>query len=269
MTSIRIRHLVGMSTLAVFCGCSGTAAPTESDDRERLGSAHAGGESVTYGDRGIHGALPTRFDTRESVQRMIVAEAVAHGTVPPDLALAIARTASNFSTRTLGVTGLVGVMQLPAERAAQTEADDTVPAAVANVRAALDDLARLHGIYDDWTLALSHYRGGPLLESGDDPVYQPHAYTTAFVDEVLYWQRQYGHDPIIAAWIREASGLSRFVDDHRPVRHGSSSHEAWYASGYAGRERRHGQYGDPADCDRATRVRSHGTWRAVGTRRFR
>ena len=269
MTSISFAHLVAVSTLAVFGGCSGTAVPTERDNLERLGSVHTEGESGAHGDHGNPGARPTRFDTRESVQRMIVAEAVAHGTVAPDLALAIARTASNFSTRTLGVTGLVGVMQLPAETAAQTEADETVPAAVANVRAALDDLARLHGIYDDWTLALSHYRGGPLPAAGDDPLYQPHAYTTAFVDEVLYWQRQYGRDPIIAAWIREASGLSRFVDDHRPVRHGSSSHAAWYASGYPGRERRHGQYGDPADCDRASRVRAHGTWRAVGTRRFR
>ena len=266
MTSIRLAHLVAVPTLAAFAGCTGTAAPTETDDHGNSVSTDAG--LATYAARDGADALPARFESRESLQRMIVDEAVAHGAVPPALALAVARTASDFSDRALGVTGWVGVMQLAPEVAASPDADETVPAAVANVRAALEHLAQLHDHYGDWTLALSHYRGGPLPVSGDT-VHRPHGYSAAFVDEVLYWQRQYRRDPIIAAWIRESNGLSRFADDRRSSVARSSRHARWHACGYRGSEIGPARYQDPVDCDWTVRGRPRGTWRAIGTGRFR
>ena len=267
MLASRVNQLIAIPILAVFGGCTGTAAPDGDNGQGRPEAQPGDDAAATYSADAIVRPQSIRLGSRESLQRMIVEEAVDHGAVPPALALAVARTASNFSNRALDVTGLVGMMQLPPDSA--PDADSALDP-VANVRAALDHLGGLYGNYGDWEFAVSHYRGGPLPVTGDAAQQGPHAYTARFVDEVFYWERQYRRDPIIAAWIREASGLSRFVDDQRPVRQTYPSPTAWSASWYAdlGEHRDH-HYRDPLDCDQVARGRPGGAWRAVGTGRFR
>ena len=163
------------------------------------------------------------FDSwdRTEVQRMIVSEAVANGTVPATLALAVADVESDFVSRTIGASGAIGLMQLlPAvvkdEGDAAAMNEESVAAEmlwnpVANVRLGLRRLARLHQRYDgDWELALSHFRGELPKEAGRD---RAHDYTRAYVQRVMRCWRHYQRDRLVRAWIREARGEPRFVMD--------------------------------------------------------
>ena len=260
--------LVAMPLLAAFCGCAGTAAPAGDGE-----SAATVGPSQIEQAAGGHipgTGLTGPFDSRESVQRMIVGEAARHGAVAPTLALAVARTSSGFVVDALGATGAVGVMQVAPDVAARAMPDAQTSAPVANVRTALDHLADLLVRYDgDWTLALSHFRGGALEVIDGDTGYRPHAYTRAFVNEVRYWERQYRRDPIIAAWIRQANGLPRFVNNALPAafearrtRYAVASPAEWSTAISTDAEA-------PA-CGCVGRPRGGGRWQAVGTgARFR
>ena len=263
MIKNRLVSLVVAPSLAAFCGCAGTAAPAE--DAETAATVEPGQVEQAVG-RHISATGPTgRFDNRESVQRMIVRESATQGAVPPTLALAVARTASGFAVDALGAAGAVGVMQVSPEIAARAMQDAETPAPVANVRAALDHLADLLARYDgDWTLALSHFRGGAVEAVDGGAGYRPHAYARDFVDEVLYWERQYRRDPIIAAWIRQANGLPRFVDNALPAalqtrrtRYAVASPVEWSTTFGTDAER-------PA-CGWAGRPGTGGRWRSVGT----
>ena len=268
MINNRLVSLVAMPLLAAFCGCAGTAAPAE-------GGESAATVKTGQVEQAVGGHVPATgpigpFDSRESVQRMIVGEAARHGAVAPTLALAVARTASGFAVDALGATGATGVMQVSPEIAARAMPDGETPAPVANVRAALDHLADLLVRYDgDWTLALSHFRGGALQAVDGDTGYRPHAYTRAFVDEVRYWERQYRRDPIIAAWIRQANGLPRFVDNALPptfearrTRYTVASPAEWWTA--------IGTDAEAPTCGCVGRPRAGGRWQAVGTgARFR
>ena len=179
---------------------------------------------------------------RTDVQRLVVAEAVANGTVPAPLALAVADVASDFVPRTVGSSGTVGVMQLHPDVAKSEFGADAAalrdPAA--NVRLGLRWLARLHERYGgDWELALSHYRGGELARVDGRP--RAHEFTHAYVRRVVSCWRHYRRDLLVRAWIRDAQGEPRFVS------HGTRPQfEAWTA-GHPGAWRRqfvHARYPD-------------------------
>ena len=57
-------------------------------------------------------ALPAGAGVRRDVKRIVVEEAVKNGTVPPSLALAVARVESNFDPRARSRVGARGVMQI-------------------------------------------------------------------------------------------------------------------------------------------------------------
>lgn len=151
-------------------------------------------------------------EDRTAIQRLVVAEAVQHGTVPAPLALAVVDVESGFVPRTVGASGAIGLMQIhPATAKREFAADaDALWESVTNVRIGLGRLARLHDRYGgDWELALSHFRGGELRrESG---YYRPHGYTQSYVERVMRCWRRYQRDPLVRAWIREARGIPRFV----------------------------------------------------------
>ena len=182
------------------------------------------------------------------VESMVVAEAVRQGAVPPALALAVAKVGSNIAGSALGAAGTVGTMQIPPPLAEEFNMDaDDLRDAEPNIRASIACLAALQARYaGDWTLVLSHYRGGPLKET--DGVFAPHRFTRRYVQDVLRWWRLYRHDPLVGAWLRKAQGLPRF--------------------GSAGG----GMHGPAAVAARAAPARTQigGRWRAVtGRGRFR
>lgn len=266
MTATRLAVLASLPLLAVLAGCDDAAAPVEDDDSEAFAAERVADESV---DHSIVVAVDGRAwpGSRESLKRLIVDEAAAHGGVPPALALAVARAASDFSPNTLDVSGAVGIMQLPPE--VTERADDDVAAVVANVRAALDHLADLHARYDgDWRLALSHFRGGPLRALAGDAGYRSHDYTDAFADDVAHWERLYRRDPVVAAWIRQASGMPRFVDGSAAPLHDALSRAPQEAASHVGRPAVLGGH-DPEYCDVVGRRVVGGGLVAVGGDRFR
>ena len=151
-------------------------------------------------------------EDRAAIQRLVVAEAVRHGTVPAPLALAVVDVESGFVPRTVGTSGAIGLMQiLPATAKREFAADaDALWEPVTNVRIGLGRLGRLHDRYGgDWELALSHFRGGELR--GEAGRYRPHGYTHGYVERVMRCWRRYQRDPLVRAWIREARGGPRFV----------------------------------------------------------
>lgn len=157
-------------------------------------------------------------EDQAAVQRLVVAEAVRNRAVPTSLALAVVEVESGFVPRTVGTSGAIGLMQiLPAvakhELAVEGEADvDALFDAVTNLRVGLGRLAHLHDRYGgDWELALSHFRGGELRR--DAGRYHAHGYTQDYVARVMRCWRRYQRDPLVRAWIREASGAPRFVSD--------------------------------------------------------
>ena len=90
-------------------------------------------------------------------------------TVPPSLALAVAKVESDFRARALSSAGARGVMQImPATAKGEfgVSADELWDARL-NVQLGIDFLARLIKRYDGrWDLALSHYNGGRVMGSG-------------------------------------------------------------------------------------------------------
>ena len=223
MTATRLAVLASLPLLAVLAGCDDAAAPVEDDDSEAFAAERVADESV---DHSIVVAVDGRAwpGSRESLKRLIVDEAAAHGGVPP---------------------------------------------VVANVRAALDHLADLHARYDgDWRLALSHFRGGPLRALAGDAGYRSHDYTDAFADDVAHWERLYRRDPVVAAWIRQASGMPRFVDGSAAPLHDALSRAPQEAASHVGRPAVLGGH-DPEYCDVVGRRVVGGGLVAVGGDRFR
>ena len=183
------------------------------------------------------------------VRTMIVTEAARQESVPPALALAVAKVGSNVADSALNAAGAVGTMQIPPALAAEFGMDaDGLHEAASNIRAGVACLAALRERYaGDWQLALSHYRGGPLAEA--DGTFMPHSFTRRYVRDVLRWWRLYRHDPLTAAWLRKVQGLPRFAARTSAARHG------------------------PATVAATSRVPAHpdvgGRWRVVaGGRRF-
>jgi hypothetical protein len=138
-------------------------------------------------------ARPSSLDDMDqiSIQRLVLEEA-ANSTVPPALALAVARVESNFNARALSSAGARGVMQImPATGQGEYGvAPDELWDARLNVQLGIDFLGRLIQRYDGrWDLALSHYNGGTISGTGADA--QPLPATRGYVKEVMRWYKFY------------------------------------------------------------------------------
>lgn len=126
-----------------------------------------------------------------SVQRLVLEEA-RNSTVPPALALAVARVESNFDADALSSAGARGVMQImPATgRGEYGVHPDELWDARLNVQIGIDFLGRLIERYDGrWDLALSHYNGGSVSGKGANA--QPLPATRRYVAKVMRWYKHF------------------------------------------------------------------------------
>ena len=144
-------------------------------------------------------------------ERRFVVDAALKSTVPPELALAVARVRGGPEFR-----NGIGVMNLSpdlARREFGVRAGILYnPSANAGLGVAL--LERLHRRFEGrWDLALSYYRGGPLPRCGDETVI--HEHSLEYVADVLEWWRRYQKDETVAKTIddvrRRGPGRSRFT----------------------------------------------------------
>lgn len=133
--------------------------------------------------------------TKAEVKRMVVRQALLSRTVPPSLALAVAKVESDFQDDARSDKDARGVMQIMPKTAREefgVAADELWDPRV-NIRIGIAYLERLHEHYGGrWDLALSHYNGGSLNKNGGDP--GPHSYTRKYVADILNWQRRYARD---------------------------------------------------------------------------
>ena len=129
--------------------------------------------------------------TRTDIKEIVIEEALAT-TVPPSLALAVAKVESDFQARALSPKGARGVMQImPATAKGEfgVAADELWDARL-NVQLGIDFLARLIQRYDGrWDLALSHYNSGRIKRWRGRA--EPLPATRNYVNSVLRWQRRY------------------------------------------------------------------------------
>ena len=135
-------------------------------------------------------AVTTAF-TQTEIKRMVIEEAL-NSTVPPSLALALARVESDFRDAALSSMGARGVMQImPATaRGEYGIAADELWDARLNIQLGIDFLERLIDRYQGrWDLALSHYNGGSVAGSLPDASVLP--VTKRYVEAVLRWERRY------------------------------------------------------------------------------
>jgi len=157
-----------------------------------------------------------------AIQEIVIDEALRHDTVPPALALAVARVESNFRADALSSAGARGVMQImPATgRSVFGAHPDSLWDARTNVRYGVAFLGQLYEMYGRrWDLALSHYNGGSLKKVGGHWV--AHGYTRDYVAKVLTWWRRYQDNRVTAHMIAKAERLPavragetpRFVSD--------------------------------------------------------
>ncbi len=134
---------------------------------------------------------------RNEIKRLVVAE--AEGTsVPPALALALAKVESDFQGRALSDKGARGVMQIM-PRTARDEfgvGPDELWDPRLNIQLGLSFLEQLHQRYGGrWDLALSHYNGGGLQGSGAQA--KAHSFNRRYVQSVLGWQQRYADQAVI------------------------------------------------------------------------
>ena len=151
-----------------------------------------------------------------SWKQRVVVEAALKSSVPPELALAVARAGERRRGRRFN--GRVGVMRI-SPQVAQGELGVRAhglrhPKANAGIGVAL--LERLHRRYGErWDLALSHYRGGPLVRCESGPV--AHERTLGYVADVMEWWRRNQKDEKVTAIIedvrRRGVRASRFSED--------------------------------------------------------
>ena len=126
----------------------------------------------------------------EDVKRAVLEEAASSSTVPPGLALAVARVGSNFKVDALSPAGARGVMQIMPEtgrREFGVEPDELWNPCK-NIIIGVGFLSRLYEMYGrNWSLALSHYNGGALRQIGGH--YRMHGRTHGYIRNVFrFWQ---------------------------------------------------------------------------------
>ena len=142
--------------------------------------------ALTFGAAGVGHAA-----TRTDIKQIVVEEALAT-TVPPSLALAVAKVESDFQAGALSPKGARGVMQImPATaRGEFGVAADELWNPRLNIQLGIDFLAQLIQRYDGrWDLALSHYNSGRIKRAGGHA--EPLPATRNYVATVLRWQRRY------------------------------------------------------------------------------
>ena len=165
------------------------------------------GPALVFSSSADAGVSTVPPETRPEMQRLVVNEALANGTVPAPLALAVAEVSSDFVPRTVGTSGTIGIMQIdPA--VAQSEfgvTGESLWDPAANVRLGVQYLSRLRSRYHgDWELALSHFRGGALRWTNGAHV--AHDFTLEWLQRVMDHWRYYQREPRVRAWIRKARG---------------------------------------------------------------
>ena len=142
---------------------------------------------------------------RDQVQRIVVEEALKTS-IPPSLALAVARIESNFKPRALSSAGARGVMQIMPKtgRDLYGVTANQLWKPRLNVKLGIDYLESLVKRYEGrWDLALSHYNGGSKV--GKPPHAKVIPYTQKYVDDVLRWQRKYERNATVMAMAEEIS----------------------------------------------------------------
>jgi len=134
---------------------------------------------------------------RNEIKRLVVAEAEATS-VPPALALALAKVESDFQGRALSDKGARGVMQIM-PRTARDEfgvGPDELWDPRLNIQLGLSFLEQLRQRYGGrWDLALSHYNGGGLQGTGAQA--KAHGFNRRYVQSVLDWQRRYADQAVV------------------------------------------------------------------------
>lgn len=179
-----------------------------------------------------------RFSYASSIHRTVVDEALKNGTVPPSLALAVARIESNFRPHAKSPAGARGVMQImPATARGEfgVEAHRLWDVRT-NVRLGVAFLERLYRMYGRrWDLALSHYNGGSLKKR--DGHFVAHDFTLGYVADVMEWWRRYQKDVTVATLIEKMKavqvGRTRFAASERFVSPRAAQRVALLASDYA------------------------------------
>lgn len=100
---------------------------------------------------------------------MVVEEAHRNGTVPPSLALAVAKVESGFdegAESSFGARGVMQIMPKTAKDEFQVSADRLWDPRL-NIQVGIAYLEQLYHQYGQrWNLALSHYNGGTLKGKG-------------------------------------------------------------------------------------------------------
>ncbi len=134
---------------------------------------------------------------RNAIKRLVVEEAEAT-TLPPSLALALAKVESDFQGAALSDKGARGVMQIM-PRTARDEfgvgAEELWQPRL-NIQLGLSFLEQLIGRYGGrWDLALSHYNGGSLKGRGAKA--RAHGYNKRYVQTVLRWQKRYAAQALV------------------------------------------------------------------------
>ncbi len=150
------------------------------------------------------------FSYASDVHRTVVDEALKNGTVPPSLALAVARVESNFRPGAQSSAGARGVMQImPATARGEFGVlPHRLWDAQTNVRLGVTFLERLYRMYGErWDLALSHYNGGSLKKRGGQFI--AHSYTTGYVADVMEWWRRYQKDATVTALVDRMKSAQR------------------------------------------------------------
>lgn len=136
-------------------------------------------------------------------QQTVVAAALKT-TVPPELALAVARVGGvRWSDAEDGhvAVGIMGVHP-SLVRAEFGVGPRQLQERRANAALGVALLERLYGRYGErWDLALSHYRGGPLGRCGSEAVV--HLYTIDYVADVMEWWRRHQDDETISVLIED------------------------------------------------------------------
>lgn len=130
--------------------------------------------------------------SRTEVKQIVIEEA-QRSTVPPALALAVAKVESDFQERVRSHKGARGVMQImPATARGEFGVDaDELWDPRLNIQLGIDFLERLYAQYGgEWELALSHYNGG-TLKGGKGSYAKPHSYTKKYVADVMRWWQRY------------------------------------------------------------------------------
>ena len=136
----------------------------------------------------------SQITERQMIEEMIIAEARTNGTVPPALALGVARVESNFDPDALSTAGARGIMQIMPQTARRVFRihPDRLWDPQLNIRLGIRYLAKLYNRYGSWEAALSHYNGGSLKKRHG--VYVPHGYTRKYVANVIKHSIQYERD---------------------------------------------------------------------------